>query len=86
VIIRNYCITHCGGSTHSNRTRVAVTPIGGHPGRSDASHCIGGSQNFSAAVILRVSLSLTSTVSAVNRLAQIAQSAILFDIGFVDAP
>ena len=30
----------------SNRTRVTVMPVGGHPGRSDASHRFGRSKEF----------------------------------------
>jgi hypothetical protein len=48
----------------SNRTRVTVMPVGGHPGRSDASHRFGRSKEFLCRghiAISRVSLSITST-------------------------
>ena len=54
----------------SDRSRVTVVPVSGHPGRTNPSDRFGRSKNFSAAAISRVSLSITSTRAPVRSIAR----------------
>ena len=54
----------------SNRTRVTVMPVGGHPGRSDASRRFGGSKELLCRGHIAVWLSITSTSAPVRSIAR----------------
>ena len=70
----------------SNRTRVTVMPVGGHPGRSDASHRFGRSKELLCRghIAGLAQHHVHQRASAVNRPVQIAPMAIDFDVGFID--
>ena len=72
----------------SDRTRVTVVPVGGHPGRSDASHCFGGSKEFlrRGHIAGLTQHHVHQRASAVNRPVEIAPSAIDFDVRFIGVP
>jgi hypothetical protein len=54
----------------SDRTRVTVMPVRGHPCRRDASDRSGRSKELLCAAISRVSLSITSTRAPVRSIAR----------------
>jgi hypothetical protein len=72
----------------SDRTRVTVMPVGGHPGRSAASHRFGRSKELLCRghIAGLAQQHVHQRASAVNRPVQIAPSAIDFDVGFIDVP
>ena len=81
-------VTDIGTKLASNRTRVTVMPIGGHPGRSDASHRFGRSEElFCRGHIAGLAQHhVYQRAGAVNRPVQIAPSPIDFDVGLIDLP
>jgi hypothetical protein len=54
----------------SNRMRVTVMPVGGHPGGVTPVTVLADRKNFCAAAISRVSLSITSTSAPVRSIAR----------------
>ena len=72
----------------SNRTRVTVMTVGGHPGRSDASHRFGRPKELLCRghIAGLAQHHVHQRASAVNRPIQISPSAIDFEVGFIDVP
>lgn len=71
-----------------NRARVTVMPVGGHPGRSDASHRFGRSKErlCRGHIAGLAQHHVYQRASAINRPVQITPSAVDFDVGFIDVP
>ena len=72
----------------SNRTRVTVMPVRGHPGRSNTGDRFGRSKELlrRGHIAGLAQHHIHQSASAVNRSVQIAPSATDFDVGFIDLP
>ena len=63
-------VSDIGAKLASNRTRVTVMPVCGHPGWRTPVTALADRKNLSAAAISRVSLSITSTRAPVRSIAR----------------
>jgi hypothetical protein len=70
----------------SNRTRVTVVPVRGHPGRSNASHRLGRSKErlCRSQIAGLTQHHVHQRARAIDRSIQVAPSAMDFDVGLID--